>query len=202
MTGLYTGLPRLVGLSGRARSGKDTAAGVLVREFGYRRIAWADVLRECALAVNPIVGWDLGGPKRWADLFHGIGYEAAKDHPVYGPEFRRVLLTMGTEMGRNILGENTWVNATLDRMDPDLRYVVADTRFVNEAEAITTRGGAVIRIERPSTDPGIPHPSETSLDHWDFDARIKNDGTEADFYLKVRYVMNSLSSPGRWQASA
>jgi hypothetical protein len=40
----------LVGLVGYARSGKDTFAAAL----GYRRLAFADPLKELALAVNPL----------------------------------------------------------------------------------------------------------------------------------------------------
>lgn len=185
-------LPRLIGLNGRARSGKDTAANFLVKDYGYTKVAWADALRACAKAINPIVGWDRLGPVRWAQLFDELGYEAAKDDPQYGPEFRRVLLTLGTEAGRNVLGENVWVNALLDKLDPDKRYVIADTRFANEAEAVSERGGAVIRIVRDGL-PRIDHPSETSLDLWEFDAVVINNGTLDDFYYELERSLSDLA---------
>lgn len=189
-------LPSLIGLNGRARSGKDTAANFLVKNYGYEKVAWADVLRDCARAVNPIIGhqvwWRGGLPVRWAHLYDDLGYEAAKDHPVFGPEFRRVLLTMGTEMGRNILGEDTWVNALLNRLDPGKRYVFADTRFVNEASAVTERGGAVLRILRNGL-PQIDHPSETGLDLWEFDAVVINNGTLDDFYNELQLALSKFS---------
>jgi hypothetical protein len=50
----------ILGLSGYARCGKDSAAAVLVEEFGFTRVAFADKLREVLYALNPIVsytGW-------------------------------------------------------------------------------------------------------------------------------------------------
>lgn len=185
-------LPRLIGLNGRARSGKDTAASHLVANYGYTRVGWADALRACAHAVNPIVGWDRMGPVRWAQLHNELGYEAAKDDPEYGPEFRRILLLMGTEAGRQILGENVWVNTLLDKLAPDKRYVIADTRFPNEAEAVTERGGVVIRIERPGL-PRIDHPSETGLDLWEFDAVVQNDGSIHDLYYNLELALANYS---------
>lgn len=180
------GLPRLVGVSGLARAGKDTAAAFLVQSYGYQKVGFADALRACAHAVNPIVGFDTLGPVRWSGLFNELGYEAAKDHPEFGTEFRRILLAMGTEMGRDILGEDVWVNATLDRMKPGQRYVVADVRFPNEAAAITERGGVVLRVQRRGLDVAtIKHASETSLDDWEFDAVVRNDGLLGEFHAAI-----------------
>jgi dephospho-CoA kinase len=46
---------QLIGLSGYARSGKDEAAKVLIEEFGFKRIAFADKLRDFLYALDPIV---------------------------------------------------------------------------------------------------------------------------------------------------
>lgn len=48
--------PKLIGLSGWATSGKDETANVLVRLYGYERIAFADKLKEFVKAIDPIVG--------------------------------------------------------------------------------------------------------------------------------------------------
>ena len=45
----------IIGLSGFARSGKDEAAKVLVEEFGFKRVGFADKLREVLYALNPLV---------------------------------------------------------------------------------------------------------------------------------------------------
>lgn len=174
-----TNLPRLIGLAGPARSGKSTAADYLVVDRGYTKIAFADAVRECARALNPILGFDLARQRymRWVDLENFEGYEAAKDNPIYGDEFRGTLQRIGTEMGRETLNSEIWVNTLLDRLPARGGYfVIPDVRFPNEAAAITERGGVVWKVERDrvgSYREGL-HISETALNDWEFDATLRN----------------------------
>lgn len=194
----------VIGLSGYARSGKDAVAKILVEEHGYIRVSWGDKLREAVYALNPIVGatsqhgvedladeWGfVSGAMRYADVIDEIGYEAAKDHQIYGPEVRRTLQRMGTEAGRNVLGENVWVDALVNTMEAGKRYVIPDTRFPNEALAITERmAGEVWRVNRPGFAPANSHPSETALDGWQFNANVNNDGTLDDLRLTVHHLI-------------
>ena len=45
----------IIGLTGYARSGKDTVAQILVDKFGFTRVAFADPIRDFCYQVNPIV---------------------------------------------------------------------------------------------------------------------------------------------------
>ena len=51
----------IIALSGFARAGKDEAAKVLVEEFGFKQVAFADKLRDFLYAMNPLCsdqnGW-------------------------------------------------------------------------------------------------------------------------------------------------
>jgi hypothetical protein len=177
---------RVVGLSGYARSGKDTAAQVLLAA-GWERRSFADRLREFLLALDPIVFEDEEGIGwRMSDVVGHLGWEDAKDQ---SEEVRRLLQRCGTEAGRKVLGEDVWVNATLGDIGTvmyGLRgappVVITDVRFPNEARAVQDLGGMVIRVNRPGIGPktapdGTVHSSETALDDWPFDAVIENDGT-------------------------
>lgn len=182
----------MIGLSGYARSGKDAVALILVEEHGYVRVSWADKLREAVYALNPMMVGGRGGlgAMRYADLIDWKGYEGAKDDPIFGAEVRRTLQRMGTEAGRNVLGENVWVDALLAGLDPNVNFVIPDTRFPNEASAISLRlGGQVWRVNRPGFAPTNNHPSETALDGWQFDVHIKNDGSLDDLRGTVRYLI-------------
>lgn len=88
---------------------------------------------------------------------------------------RQFLQELGTDALRDNFHPNTWVNALMCEYPSEYNWVITDTRFVNEAEAIKKAGGIVIRIDRPGFTPINPHPSETSLDDWDFDYKIVND---------------------------
>jgi hypothetical protein len=177
---------RIVGISGYAGAGKDTLGAILVEKYGFERASFADPLRTAVELLNPIVGYEdssdgRGGFNtrivRYNDALDQLGYTEAK---VRYPEVRRVLQAMGTEVGRNFLDADLWVNLCVKSMDPEKKYVVTDARFPNEAECIRRAGGILVRIEREGYGPVNDHPSETALDGYAFDIDIKNDGSIAD----------------------
>lgn len=172
----------LIGFSGYARSGKDTAVSLLP----HTRVAFADVMREFAERLNPIVG-EGSPPPRLKHIISQYGWDGYKSSP-YSTEIRGLLQRLGTECGRQLIGDDVWVNAALDNLPPGL-YAISDCRFLNEAEAIRKRGGKVIRIERPGVGPANSHPSETSLDDYDFDHVIVNDGSLKDFQKRLYEVL-------------
>jgi len=166
----------LIGVSGRKRHGKDTFAARLVEHHGFTRVAFADPMRQMALALDPIIseGWRLSA------LVEAFGWEEAKANP----EVRRTLQRLGTEAGRGVLGDGIWVDTAM-RHARKLggRVAFTDCRFPNEADAIRDAGGQVIRVNRPAfPDDGDPHPSETALDRYPFDDLVLNDGTVDDLH--------------------
>ena len=181
----------IIGLSGYARSGKDEAAKILVEEFGFTRVAFADKLREVLYALDPMVSattWrdSLGvSPVYLRDVIDEHGWGGYKE-TFFGPEIRRLLQRLGTEAGRQTLWDSIWVDAALTGHDDDARLVVTDCRFPNEAQAIWDRGGEVWRIMREGVGPANSHPSETSLDNVDFQAYVHNDGTLEEFRKSIR----------------
>lgn len=184
----------IIALSGYGGCGKDTVADILVEEFGFYKYAWADTLRMAASALNPIVEVDeYGAALRYNDVVAAVGYNEAK---FAYPEVREILQRLGTEVGRELIGDNVWVNATLSRIErerlPGENIVIADTRFLNEANVLTNgsfhfgRGeNLVVRVERPGVAPAGAHISETALDDYKFDRTIINDGSLDDLRTTV-----------------
>lgn len=177
---------RIVGLSGYAQSGKDTAAQGLI-EIGFTRIAFADILRQVAYALDPYVNLNeigqsvrFGHFQRLSRVIDNQGWDIAKEKY---PDVRRTLQRLGTEAGRDILGTDIWVNTALDNAHGDI--VVTDVRFPNEVRGIEERGGIVIRIIRPGIGPKNDHASETSLDNYDFNYWVTNDGTSEQLQERV-----------------
>lgn len=178
----------IIALSGYARSGKDEAAKVLVEEYGFTRVAFADKLREFLYRLDPQIGRP-GEVARLGVIIDKYGWDGYKETP-YKDEVRELLQRLGTECGRELLGENVWVDAALS-VDAE-KIVVADCRFPNEAEAVRTRGGRVWRVSRKGVGPINDHPSETSLDNYNFDAVVSNTGTLEEFrtLIQVAYLEN------------
>lgn len=156
---------RIVGLCGYAGVGKDCAAEALVA-CGWQRVAFADAVRDVALAIDPIIDSD---DRRLHDIISIGGWAMAKQ---YG-EVRRLLQHVGTEAGRKILGENIWVDTAMRKVNGDT--VFSDVRFPNEVAAIRERGGKIVRITRPGVGPVNGHASETAIDDIKADFTIVND---------------------------
>lgn len=163
----------IVGLSGFAQSGKDTFAGFLV-EAGFVQHAFADPMREALLRLDPMV-LPLGAPPiSLSELIQvPSDWEWAKRNT---SDVRGLLQRLGTEVGREMFGEDFWVKYALDKADADL-VVLSDVRYRNEADAIVARGGVVVRIEREGVGPANSHASETEMtDYPNFMATVYNDG--------------------------
>jgi hypothetical protein len=182
----------LIGLVGKARSGKDTFARGLV-ERGYTRVAFADPLREMVERIDPLVTLPGGSGARLSSaLMNFGGWEGIKGSP-YGPEARRLLQEAGQAVRR--LDEGFWLRVGLGKARdviaacPAARAgaaVITDVRYTNEADAIQKAGGVLVRIVRPGLESTDTHASETELDRYPVDFTVRNSGTAEDFVELAR----------------
>jgi len=191
----------IIGLSGFARSGKDEFAKVAVEEFGFKRIAFADKLREFLYALNPIVmgEWDKNVGMAYARVSQVIdyfGWDGYKESD-YGPEIRTLLQRLGTEAGRQTLWDTIWIDAALGECHLDVNYVVSDARFLNEFEAITRRRGTIVRVEREGVGPANDHASEMEALTYDFPIVIENNGTLDEYHQAVRGFLKGFMHASR-----
>lgn len=200
----------IIGLSGYARSGKDETAKVLVEEFGFQQVAFADKLREMLYQLNPLVSVvdatlnvrTIHGTKR---LMQSEGQPSTVSIPVYvqdvidkhtwdgyketqyGAEIRRLLQRLGTEAGRQTLWDSIWIDAAFAGLPEDAKVVVSDARFFNEFDAIRSRGGYIWRVDREGVGPANNHASELeAVDYPHFSLFLKNNGTLEQFREMVR----------------
>jgi hypothetical protein len=176
----------LLGLSGYAQSGKDTVAKVLINEYGFIRIAFADIIRTSLYTLDPIVAVDESAqPIRLKEKVDSLGWDKAK----LEPEIRRLLQIFGTEIGRTLLGPDIWVNLALAQIQDEKDYVITDVRFPNEAAAIKERDGSLWRVSRPTITAVNQHLSEKALAEYQFDAYINNDQDLAHLHQHVKNLL-------------
>lgn len=178
--------PILIGLTGRARSGKSTAAEHLVGTYLLEHYAFADPLRDGLMAIFNLDPTDFEGdrkeqPLAWLDR---------------SP--RQLMQSMGTEWARNTVHPDVWVKLgeqNLDYMSKALGavlgFVISDVRFENEAELIRRRGGTVIHISRSDAQGVNPHISEAGIAVSQADLILRNNGTVAEFLcsLEAAFLM-------------
>lgn len=88
---------------------------------------------------------------------------------------REVLQYVGTDIFRRMY-ESVWTDSVLNEIEQDQPEVavIGDCRYLNEVEAVKSRGGLVVRLTRDSGS-GDSHCSEIDLDSYDgFDYIIDN----------------------------
>lgn len=175
----------IIGLSGVARSGKDTVADHLIKNYDFVKVSFADPIREALIRLDPTISV-AGNYLSLATAVRLIGWEELKAE---SPDIRELMQRMGTEVGREMFYNNIWVDAALNRVKPGTNVVIADVRYPNEVEAIKAAGGKVWRIERPGVGPANQHPSETALVGYNFEYRIDNKGTLEDLYKAAEELL-------------
>jgi len=164
----------IIGFTGVAGSGKDTAADYLVSEYGFTKVSFASILKQMLAVAGLPEPSNRDNKEKNVEGFNFTWREAAQ--------------TLGTEWGRS-LDENIWVKLTMAKLDSDKNYVFSDVRFDNEAKAIIYQNGLVIGIDGRKADLGANayHASEKGVDTmWISDFICNN--TEID-YLYQRIDM-------------
>jgi len=154
----------LVGLSGKARSGKDSVADTCAALYGWRKMKLADPLKKMCREMFGLT------------LEHTDGHW--KEDPVGTTTPRQLMINVG-QLGRSV-DPNFWIK----RLQAELlqtpqaqmqTYVIADVRFKNEADWIKNHNGIMVRLERAIELRGgdIVDTSEMELDNYEgFDLKI------------------------------
>lgn len=182
---------KIIAPVGYARVGKDEFAKVLVEEHGYTRFAFADKLRDCVYALNPIVVSKRGDSWRPVQaVIEEYGWDGYKES-VYGDAIRGLLQRMGTEVGRDLIDENIWLRE-LDKVESD-KIVITDARFGNELQYVLNKGGSLIHVKREGFGPVNGHISETAhLEYVDKVVdRIWNNGTLEEYRNVIKATIKA-----------
>lgn len=169
----------LIGITGAARSGKDTVANYLFVE-GFAKESFAGPIREM---ICRLTGMTLEQLEKYKEISHPA---------LQGKSPRYAMQTLGTEWGRNLIGDSLWVDACLARAFRHKDCVISDVRFDNEALAVRKAGGTVLKIVRPNLE-AISlsnHKSEQGVSSSLISATIINDGTISDLEEAAYTLVN------------
>jgi hypothetical protein len=164
----------LIGISGKKRRGKDTAAlylHTLLDRDDTKTMYWATGLKQLSADMLGLPPYHFHN-----DANKEAEYEVASGVFMTGRKFLQVF---GTDCVRDNIHQDFWVFQGMKEFEarPEKVIIIPDTRFPNEYKAIKDAGGYVIRIERIlPVAPGDLHESETALDEYDFDLVVSNNG--------------------------
>jgi hypothetical protein len=107
---------------------------------------------------------------------------------------------LGTEVGRNIISINLW----LDILRRDIEdsgadhVVITDVRFLNEAGYVHDESGVIIRVSRQGCGPSN-HDSETQQSQIVSDYDITNDGTVDDLEKSAGQLLEQVYKDHGWR---
>lgn len=193
----------IIGISGKARSGKDTFAQMLAEEL-QRKTGQAYVLMAYAheLKLKIQKDFDLSYEQLWGEekehadkryvrpkwkhLDRGtMTYWTPREiMQNYGQFFRTIDYDFWVKHLFNIVEEKNYKNV-----------IITDLRHINEVNAVVDRGGYHVRVEREEKDNvhNEQHISETALDgKHRIDFTVKNYGTLEDLKETGKDVVRFL----------
>lgn len=183
----------IIGISGKAGSGKDTAAKMLevlyanpdisYEDFANRRyknfadiliVHFADALKEAAQVLFRLGEWEINTQEGKKTTINWIGKTV-----------RELLQGIGQGL-RDAIDFDLWVKILFANTKGWSNYIIADVRYPNEIKAIKERNGILLRIDRKGAGAGN-HSSETALDNYkEWDVHIENNSSIEDLFEAMR----------------
>lgn len=168
-------MPRLIGLTGFKRSGKNTVARVIASTLAIdgltsREISFAEPLkRVCHIIFGVPMEWMRDGDKtaptcvQWEDLpdfyrFHFQGKTGSLN-------VRELLQIVGTDLFRERFYRHVWIDVARREVRETKQDVaiITDCRFADEAEFIKSVGGEVWAVLGKGGESSDLHSSEKSV---------------------------------------
>lgn len=205
---------KVIALTGRAGSGKDTAAAMLQILTG---VAWPHVYSDGAInsdtSTYQVYNTDNWSVKKFAyPVYHiaailvGRDVEDIMTDPnfksqvqAWGLTGRQLLQKIGTECFREVIGTTIWIDImhrTLDQLKSTgtSGVIISDTRFLNEAAFLEFKWDAII-IKLGGRDGGIDvtHQSESEISSIIPAYLIDNSGNYVDLMDGLAEICKELN---------
>ena len=190
-----------IGITGVKGAGKDTAAAFFVDHHSFRRMGYADALKEAMSALfDTPQSWfekHKSNPDARVQVIRRYDAEGYKDAVEYASEMtlRTFLQRFGTEMGREVFGPDFWVLQFTQRMESNVNYVIPDVRFNNEA----VNCNYIIEVVRDGFT-NDPHASEQGIREELIDFIVVNNGTIEELHKRLDAIMQEIMSS--WQTTS
>jgi len=203
----------VIGISGPARAGKDTTAQFMQQEIvgntnpDMQNLVVA--LESWAAPIKSMVAmlldfFHIGSIMNPAELAPYLDGDKKEEHiEAIGASPRKLMQTLGTDWGRNIISESIWIDSMAARAAMyndvvDAGYsgavlIIPDCRFDNEAEFVRSIGGTMLRVETSRELEEVEeHASEGGISDNLIHTVLHNDGTLEDLQKMCVSVLEEI----------
>lgn len=179
--------PRIIGIMGRSRMGKDTVASTFCELLGKENTTIYRMSRTLKEAVAVLYGYhpdEVEGPtKEQVDLRYGITPRNA---------IQGLCEYLMKRHGSDFFSKQVF--AAYDNGAFHGKFVIIpDIRYEHDLAEIRSRGGIILKVARPYSLEVPCHAWETHIDQLRGDYEINNQGTIDDLRRRVVEVFNQIS---------
>lgn len=173
----------LIGLVGKKGVGKDTVADYIVQQHGFVKRAFADPIKEACTIIFQLA------PEQLSDRLL-----KEKVDERFGMSPRKMMQWLGTDVVRQQIRDDFWVQHFMAWYTPGSNVVVPDIRFQDELDAVKRLGGIVIRITRPGAAED-KHISETGVDSLTgVHEVVCNDSSITELWLRCEVALSRCTA--------
>jgi hypothetical protein len=178
----------LIALTGYKGSGKDTVASYMIKNWGFRRYAFADPLKK---GIQSFFGWsdqEVNDPvmKEQIDDYWGISPRQAMQW--VGTEAMREGLASAFPRFKIKTENRIWIKGfeKFYSQHPHENIVISDCRFQNEIDAVLALEGKIICIKRSNQFPlAFDHKSEDMRVLSGIHEVVLNDLNKEELFSKI-----------------
>jgi len=199
----------IIGICGLIGCGKGTVGDILVENYGFTKLSFADKLKD---GVATVFNWDRA-------MLEGDTVESREWRETQDDFWTRetgrtitprlVLQEFGTDCMRHGFDDGIWVSLVKQELVkyPNKNFVIPDVRFPNEANMIKSIHGEVWRVRRGQdpvwmrmyqdigVEPKDVHESEWRWANVDFNNIIYNDLGIDELKSQVKGLLASNEHP-------
>ena len=200
----YNMTESLLLLTGSIGCGKSTIANILVNEFGYHEITFAEPIKK----IGELLGFS-------HDQMFGTQDQKLQINEFWNISGRHFLQTFGSEVMReylpkaipqmNMNNSSVWVRVAEQQLLKYKRVVISDGRFLDEVEMVKKNNGFIINIVREKQDDENKsindHKSENSLRGIKYDIIINNNNTIEHLHANISCVVNIIDNINNFSSS-
>jgi len=170
----------LIGIVGKAGSGKDTAANHLCTKYRFQRLAYATPIKKQLCSMLHIPLGEYNNLKRGTWKSDDCGYNFSG---------RNLLVGVGMMMRDH--DDTQFVKYVDNLLNPLVDTVISDVRFENEVEHIRSRNGIIINISRNGLDKSDSITEKLADNTYDY--TLDNNGTIDDLNKQINELLKQLS---------